>query len=85
MHRKPIKPRAKRSCATPVTEIDPLAVLLPRHITARILGGKSIAYVKRLEEKGILKVVRPNKTARRPQAFNIRAEVERLTSGGDDE
>jgi hypothetical protein len=79
------KTRAKRSHATPINEIDPLAVLLPRHVTARVLGGKSIAFVKRLEQKGLLRVVRPNKTAKNAQAFHLRCEVMALAQGGDDE
>jgi hypothetical protein len=82
---KPTKTRAKRSPATPITEIDPLAILLPRSVTARILGGKSVAFIKRLEASGQLRCVRLNRAGKNSQCFNLRSQVMALAEGGDDE
>ena len=58
--------------------LDPAALLIPRSMTARILGGKSVAYVKKLERQGLLDVVRPSAkshTNKSAQAFHRRAQV----------
>ena len=67
--------------------LDPAALLIPRSMTARILGGKSIAFVKKLERQGLLKVVRPtakSKTNKDAQVFHPRAQVLALAGVSED-
>ena len=67
--------------------LDPAALLIPRSMTARILGGKSIAFVKNLERQGLLDPVRPtakSKANKSAQVFHRRAQVMALAQVSSD-
>jgi len=58
------------------TEVfEPGALLFSREATRHLLGGISIASVKRLEHQGELTPVRLNKQSASAQVFYRRAEV----------
>ena len=60
--------------------LDPLAQLLPRRITARVLGC-SIPTVMRLERAGLLEVVKLDPGTPNSMTYHKRAQVERLARG----
>jgi len=59
----------------PPQPIDPAALLLPRRMACRVLGGKSVATIKKLEKRGLLTPVRFDAANRACQVFYRRREV----------
>ena len=67
--------------------LDPAALLIPRSMTASILGGKSIAFVKKLERQGLLDAGAADaksKTDKEAQVFHPRAQVLALAGVSED-
>ncbi len=69
--------KAKTKSKADVRGLDPAALLVPRSMASRVLGGKSIAMLKKLERNGLLTPVRLTKSVE-GQVFYKRAQLLKL-------
>jgi hypothetical protein len=63
----------------------PERLLYPRKHAAELLGGVSLATLKRLEEEGILKPVRLNKRSTVSQVFYTHSNLMAVARGGGED
>ena len=70
----PFKSKSKPKPKADIRGLDPAALLVPRSMAGRVLGGKSVATLKKLESKGLLTPVRLTKTPE-GQVFYRRAQL----------